>query len=152
MNHFMSIGAMEPRPLLHAININGDLWQDDDISLWGGGSAQPAWQKLPQVRPAIIDIMRALDGFVLWSAVLTRLAAGAMSDVTLPEAVRRYEAVIYALPGYKLTIFDPSGEEEHFEPPMGAVFMWSAGAGAKLQRYNMGHDEQISLVLDIECG
>lgn len=96
-------------PILHALQLQPDLWNEnplrqtfegsphaavDDIWLRFGEPRDtikevgddleavsfPAWHRLPQVRPLIYDLMRRVEAERLGRAIITRLAPGGRID------------------------------------------------------------------------
>ncbi len=91
-------------PLLHAITLHPELWNEntlrtqhpgtahadvDDIWVWFNDTDDqsavpddkevipyPAWEKLPQIRPLVYDLARRVEGVRLGRVIITRLPPG----------------------------------------------------------------------------
>lgn len=104
MKHFQFVGRVDPFPLLHAITLRPELWNQDtlrtehegtahaevdDIWLWFNRTDEPkpvvddkdcipypAWEKLSAARTLVFDLMRRVEGVRLGRVIITRLPAG----------------------------------------------------------------------------
>lgn len=134
MRNFQQIAAgVDVAPLLHAIQRQSDLWNQftvrtdhpktahsevDDILVWFNDLNQgldgiiddrdvisfPAWEHLPQLRPILFDLMRAVGGVRLGRVIITRLAPGKAIaehvDMGAPaDWFERYHIGLQVLPG-----------------------------------------------------
>lgn len=121
-------------PLLHAIQTQPDLWNANDIRTRFPQSPHsqaedillrfndipedditkvvndkdcfnyPAWQRLPQIRPIIFDLMRVVEGEQLGRVIITKLAPGKSItphvDGGAPaEFYERYHVILQNFPG-----------------------------------------------------
>jgi quercetin dioxygenase-like cupin family protein len=107
MRNFLQIAAgLDVTPILHALALNPDLWNENDLRTKHPGTAhaeaddiwvffnqiptdpaevindiavQPyrAWEVLTPLRPMVLDLMRRVDGIQLGRVLVTRLAPGA---------------------------------------------------------------------------
>jgi hypothetical protein len=166
-------------PVLHALALNEDLWniqplrttypqsphhEADDILLWFNDLNQgpvyaaddkavvpyPAWDRLPQVRPIIFDLMRRVEGVQLGRVMITRLKPGGQiyphEDAGAPaEFYSRYQFCLQASPG---CLFHCGDETAYFAP--GSI--WYFDNQQTHAVVNNGSDERISVVIDIRNG
>ena len=142
MKNFLQLGAgINTMPVLHALKVNDALWdqiplrtkypntphaQASDILVWFNAipddpstviddievQPYPAWHLLPQLRPLIFDLMRAVEGVRLGRVVITKLRPGTCitphCDGGAPATYfTRYQIALQALPG---NVFHCGGE------------------------------------------
>lgn len=145
MHSILKVGPMEPRVILHALTVAPELWSEDEIPLYEAGKAS-AWDKVPQVRPVIFDIMRGVEAISLLYAAFTKIGPGdAIKVDDMPEPTVRHLVVIYALPG---GVVRADGEEVHVE--MGDFLVVRAAKEFSIE--NRTGDEMIFLALNLELG
>lgn len=109
MKYFQKIGDVDPLPLLHALQRQPELWDQNTLRTTHPMSPHtqahdiwlrfnhlkddiataiedkecfnyPAWQALPQARPIIFDLMRRVEGEQLGRCLITRLAPSKKID------------------------------------------------------------------------
>lgn len=106
MRHFQKIGEFDPLQVTHALTLQPDLWNANDLRTTFAGTPHasvddiwlrfnepaaldldtvgdeldivdyPAWKELNQVRPIVFDLMRRVEGSRLGRVIITRLAPG----------------------------------------------------------------------------
>lgn len=179
MKHFQLIAAgVDVVPLLHAVHRQPDLWnantlrtafpdsphaEVDDIWLWFNATDDPeavvddrdvvpypAWERLPQARPLIFDLMRRVEGVRLGRVLITRLAPGktipAHADGGAPaEYYERYQVALQCLPGCQFRIED---ETLRFSP--GDV--WHIDNCREHEVLNHSADDRLALIIDVRPG
>lgn len=180
MRNFLKIAdGVDALPVLHALALNEDLWnahslrtlypvsphhEADDILLWFNDLDQdpakiaddkavipfPAWDRLPQVRPIIFDLMRRVEGVQLGRVMITRLKPGGQiyphEDAGAPaEFYSRYQVALQSAPG---CLFHCGDETAYFAP--GSV--WYFNNQKTHSVVNNGSDERIVLICDVRNG
>lgn len=137
MRHFHRIAeGIDFFPVVHALQRQPDLWnahpirtthpgtahsQADDILVWFNDTSDPqavvndrevisypAWEKLPQLRPVIFDLMRRVEAARLGRVIISRLAPGKQItphvDGGAPATYfERYQLALQSLPGVQFT-------------------------------------------------
>ena len=133
MRHFHKIAeALDVLPTVHAIRTQPELWDQHTIRTTHPGTAHaevsdilvwfndptdpeavindrevvpfPAWSRLPQLRPVVLDLMRRVEGVRLGRVIITRLAPGRKIaehiDSGAPATYfQRYQIALQSLPG-----------------------------------------------------
>lgn len=180
MRNFLKIAdGVDVLPVLHALALNDDLWNSttlrtlypesphheaDDILLWFNDLTQdpaaiaddkavvafPAWDRLPQVRPIIFDLMRRVEGVQLGRVMITRLKPGGQiyphEDAGAPaEFYSRYQLSLQCAPG---CLFHCGDETAYFAP--GSVWWFDNQKTHSVQQN--GADERLTLIIDIRNG
>lgn len=109
----------------------------------------PAWEKLPQVRPIIFDLMRVVEAFRLGRVIITKLPAG--KEITphvdggAPATYfERYQVSLQSLPG---CLFRIGGETVNFRT--GDV--WWIDNGTEHAVVNNSADDRIAMIVDLRC-
>lgn len=142
MRNFQRIAeGMDLFPVVHALQLQPELWdqhrirtqhaetahgQASDILVWFNDLSDPqaviddrevvpfpAWEKLPQLRPVIFNLMRAVEGVRLGRVIISRLAPGKQItphiDGGAPATFfQRYQIALQSLPGCVFTAGDES--------------------------------------------
>lgn len=176
MKNFLNIATgVDVLPLVHALTQNADLWnahpirtehqgtahaEADDILVWFNDLSDPglvvndretvpfeAWQRLPQVRGIVFDLMRRVEGVRLGRVIITRLRP---SGVILPHVdggapatfFSRYQIALQSLPG---CIFQVGDEKVNFRT--GDVW-WFDNQQMHSVVNNSG-DDRLALIVDI---
>lgn len=161
-------------PLLVAISRQPELWNQNtlrtkhpntahgDVSdIWlmfnelGGADIvndiivkpYPAFEKLPQARPFIFDLMRTVEGVTLGRVIITKLASGKKItphvDGGAPATYyKRYQLVLQSLPGALFTIAD---ETVNFE----SGDVWLIDNKKEHSVINNSRDDRIVMIVDI---
>ncbi len=154
MRNFQRLAeGVEVFPIVHALQRQPDLWnahpirtthpgtahsEADDILCWFNDTSDPeavvndrgvipypAWERLPQLRPVIFNLMRAVEGVGLGRVIISRLAPG--KEITPhvdggapAEWFERYQVMLQCLPGVLFRAGDEvvqmkTGEAWHFD-------------------------------------
>lgn len=177
MRHFCKIAeGIDVVPVLNALAVNPHLWNAndlrsthplsphhnvDDIWLWFNPEREdasaivddlevvpyPAWEKLPQVRSIVLDVMRRVEGTRLGRVIITRLPPGKTIPVHVDEGApatyyTRYQLALQCLPG---ALFESGGEVIQFR--MGDV--WQVDNRVRHSVVNNSADDRIVLIMDI---
>ena len=174
MKHFFKVGEVNILPLLHTIKRQSELWnandlrtkfpgtphaEADDIWLWFNPSDSedikndknvvpyPAWEKLPQARQIVFDLMRAVEASQLGRVIITKLKPGAKItphvDGGAPaEFYKRYQVALQSLPGAMFKIGD---ETVNFNT--GDV--WLIDNRTEHSVLNNSTDDRIVMIVDI---
>lgn len=174
MKHFFKVGEVNVPPLLHAIMRQPELWdahrlrtefpgtphaQASDIWLWFNPENStdpandretipyPAWDKLPQARPIIFDLMRAVEASQLGRVIITKLAPGKQItphvDGGAPaEFYKRYQIALQSLPGATFKI-----EDEAVNFASGEV--WLIDNRSRHSVINNSNDDRIVMIADM---
>ena len=178
MRNFQLIAAgVDVLPLLHAVQRQPELWNQnrlrtthpgtphaevDDIWLFFNQADDaatvvddkdtipyPAWQALPQARPIVFDLMRAVQGSRLGRVLITRLAPGKSiaphADAGAPaEFYERYQVVLQNLAGSLFTI---EGETVTFA----SGDVWWINNRMEHSVVNNSEDDRVVLIIDIRA-
>lgn len=133
MRNFQKVGeGIDVFPVLHALQRQPELWDQNTLRTTHPGTAHaevsdiwvffndptnpeavvndrevipfPAWEKLPQLRPIIFNLMRAVEGVRLGRVIITRLPPGKSItphvDGGAPATFyQRYQLMLQCLPG-----------------------------------------------------
>ena len=177
MRHFCKIAdGLDVVPVLNALAVNPHLWnahdlrtthpesphqQGDDIWFWFNPEHEdprgviddldcvpyPAWDKLPQVRNVVLDIMRRVEGTRLGRVIITRLAPGAAIPAHIDDGApatyyTRYQLALQSLPGALMKI-----GEEVVNFRMGEV--WQIDNRTEHSVVNNSADDRIALIIDV---
>lgn len=163
-------------PLLNALAVNADLWNEhplrtthpasphhavDDILVWFNDIPDDpeavvndldvvpyrAWSTIPQVRPLVHDIMRRVEGVRLGRVMITRLPPGG----TIPEHVDEGAPATYYT-RYQLALQSLPGALFHIGDET-ANFRtgewWLVNNRAPHSVVNNSADDRIALIVDI---
>lgn len=172
-NFFRLAKGINFNPLLVAISRQPELWNQNtlrtkhpqtahgDVSdIWlmfndvGENVANdlivrpyPAFQKLPQARPFIFDLMRMVDGVTLGRVIITKLPPGKKItphvDGGAPATYfNRYQLVLQSLPGALFTIGDETVNFESGE-------VWLIDNKKEHSVVNNSRDDRIVMIVDI---
>lgn len=177
-NFFQLAAGLDFGPVLNALARQPDLWNlhtlrttypgsvhcdVDDIWLFfneerGDGDFSafddrqtkpyPAWDKLPQVRPFIFDLMRRVEGVQLGRVIITRLPPGKSiaphEDAGAPASFyTRYQLALQCHPG---CVFNAGDESVNFR--VGDV--WQFDNQQTHSVINNSADDRIVLIVDIK--
>lgn len=109
----------------------------------------PAWEKLPQLRPVIFDLMRMVEATRLGRVIITRLPPGKEivphEDQGAPATYfERFQIAIQSMPGALFTIGD---ETVNFQS--GDVYWINNNVTHGV--VNNSKDDRIALVVDLRC-
>lgn len=177
MQHFFKIGDVNTLPLLHAIMRQPELWDQNqlrtkfpgtphaevsDIWLWFNAETSTdikndketvsysAWEKLPQARQIIFDLMRAVEGSQLGRVIITKLEPGKKiiphkdAGATV-DFYKRYQIALQSMPG---AIFNIGDESVNFAT--GEVWLINNKEEHSVQ--NNSKDDRIVMIVDIHPG
>lgn len=172
-NFFRLAKGVNVAPLLVAINRQPELWDQNtlrtkhprtahgDVSdIWlmfnetSGDVVNdiivkpyPAFEKLPQARPILFDLMRLVEGVTLGRVIITRLAPGKKItphvDGGAPATYyTRYQVALQSLPGALFTIADETVNFESGE-------VWLIDNKKEHSVLNNSRDDRIVMIVDI---
>jgi hypothetical protein len=107
----------------------------------------PAFEKLPQARQIIFDLMRLVEGVTLGRVIITKLAPGKKIaphvDSGAPATwYKRYQVALQSLPGALFTIVD---ETVNFE----SGDVWLIDNTKEHSVLNNSRDDRIVMIVDI---
>ncbi len=174
MRNFQKVAeGVDIFPIVHALQRQPELWnahpirtkhpgtahaEADDILCWfndlEGDVANdrevipfPAWDRLPQLRPVIFNLIRHVEGVRLGRVIITRLAPGKQiyphADAGAPaEYYERYQVALQSLPGVE---FRTGGEVVHMKT--GEV--WHFDNRQEHSVVNYSADDRLALIVDI---
>jgi len=174
MDNFHKIWEGVPTgQLLNAIKRQPELWDQNTLrtthpgtahdevnDIWlffnelGGDTANdkivmpyPAWDKLPQARPIIFDLMRLVEGVQLGRVIITRLAPGKKIkphvDGGAPaEYYTRYQVALKSMPG---ALFRIGEETVNFQ----SGEIWMIDNRKEHEVMNNSAEERIVMIVDI---
>lgn len=180
MRNFLKIAdGVDVLPVLHALALNDDLWnahnlrtlypqsphhEAEDILIWFNDLNQdsatiaddkavvpyPAWDRLPQVRPIIFDLMRRVEGVQLGRVMITRLKPGGQiyphEDAGAPaEFYSRYQLSLQCGPG---CLFHCGDETAYFSP--GSLWLFQNQITHSV--VNNSADDRLVLIADVRNG
>lgn len=177
MRHFFKVGEVNVLPLLHAIQRQPELWNQnklrtefpgtphaeaEDIWLWFNPSDSndvkndketvpyPAWSELPQARQIIFDLMRAIEASQLGRVIITKLAPGKKitPHVDGGAPAEFYKRYQIALQSLPGAIFQIEDEKVNFAT--GDV--WLINNRAEHAVYNNSTDDRIVMIMDARPG
>lgn len=111
--------------------------------------AYPAWEKLPQVRPVIFDLMRMVEASRLGRVVITKLPAGKMItphvDGGAPATYfERYQIALQSLPG---ALFNVGDETVNFR----SGDVWWIDNSVTHSVVNNSTDDRVVMIVDLRC-
>lgn len=109
----------------------------------------PAWDKLPQARAIVFDLMRYVEGFRLGRVIITRLAPGKkiaphIDGGSHAEYYERYHCILQNNPGSNFR----AGDEQVLMLP-GDI--WWFDNSIEHEVINNSMDDRITLIIDIRC-
>lgn len=177
MKHFLRIAqGVNVMPILHALQAKPDLWDENKLrtthplsphqetsDIWVWFNEVPdnpeavvndiqtvpyrAWRDLPQIRPLIFDLMRAVEGVQLGRVLITRLSPGksipAHVDQGAPvEFYSRYQIALQSYPG---ALFNIEDEQANFA----AGEVWKINNKAMHSVVNNSRDDRIVIIADV---
>jgi hypothetical protein len=177
MRHFQKIAeAVDVVPVLDGLMRNADLWDQNTLRTKHPGTAHaqvsdiwvwfndpegdvtndrevipyPAWERLPALRPMVLDLMRRVEGVRLGRVLITRLPPGKAItphvDGGAPaEFFTRYQIALQSLPG---AIFRIADEQVNFRS--GEV--WQIDNRSEHEVINHSADDRIVAIVDIRNG
>jgi len=180
MRNFLRLSnAAAVAPLMAALQSQPELWDQNplrtshpdtphkdvsDIWLWFNEMTDnpaeaiedlqtvpyPAWQKLPQVRPIIFDLMRVVEATQLGRCVITKLPPGKKIDPHVDQGTpatfyQRFQICLQSAPGCNFIIED---EQVNFKP--GEV--WLINNKAEHSVVNNSSQDRIALIVDLRFG
>lgn len=177
MRHFQKIAeGLNVTQIMDALMRNPDLWNENtlrtqhpgtahadvsDIWVWFNDPAGdvandrevipfPAWHRLPQLRPVVLDLMRGVEGVRLGRVLITRLPPGRRItphvDGGAPaEYFTRYQVALQSLSG---ALFRIANETVNFRT--GEV--WQIDNRSEHEVVNNSADDRIALIVDIRNG
>jgi|SRR6185437_9434941 len=107
----------------------------------------PAFEKLPQARPLIFDLMRTVEGVTLGRVIITKLPPGKKItphvDGGAPATYyKRYQMALQSLPGALFTIGDETVQFESGE-------VWLIDNKKEHSVVNNSRDDRIVMIVDI---
>ncbi len=162
-------------PLVHAIQRQPELWDQNtlrttypgtphaevsDIWCWFNDTTNPeavindrevisypAWSALPQLRPIVFNLMRAVEGVQLGRVIISRLPPGKTiaphADGGAPATFyERYQIALQSLPGCLFKAGD-----ETVQMQTGSVYWFDNQQIHSV--INHSADDRISLIIDI---
>jgi Aspartyl/Asparaginyl beta-hydroxylase len=172
-NFFRLAKGVNFQPLLVAIHRQPELWDQNTLrtkhpktahgevnDIWlmfnevGGDVANdlivkpyPAFEKLPQARPFIFDLMKMVEGVTLGRVIITKLGPGKKItphvDGGAPASYfSRYQLVLQSLPGALFTIGDETVNFESGE-------VWLIDNKKEHSVVNNSRDDRIVMIVDI---
>jgi hypothetical protein len=111
--------------------------------------AYPAWEKLPQLRPIIFDLMRTVEAVRLGRVIITKLPPGKSItphvDGGAPaEYFERYQFALQSLPG---ALFHIGDETVNFR----SGDMWWIDNSVTHSVANNSADDRIVCIIDLRC-
>lgn len=176
MRNFTKIAeGVDVIPLLNALAVNDDLWNEndlrsthpasphhavDDIWIWFNNPSDPqavvddltvipyrGWTALPHLRPYIFDIMRRVEGVRLGRVLITRLPPGGVipEHVDQGAPVTFYSRYMLCLQNLPGSIFKIGEEVVQFN--MGE--WWRVNNGEPHSVVNNSADDRLVLIADI---
>jgi hypothetical protein len=109
----------------------------------------PAWEKLPQLRPIIFDLMRTVEATRLGRVIITKLPPGKEITPHVDQGApatwyERYQLAIQSLPGAEFNIGD---EGVNFR----SGDMWWINNGVEHSVVNNSKDDRIVCIIDLRC-
>lgn len=175
MKHFYKLAeGANVHPLLHSLQLQPELWnantlrttfpnsphsEADDILVFFNSLESkdimndkatipyPAWQKLPQARALVFDLMRMAEATQLGRVIITRLKPGASIKPHKDEGdpvtfYKRYQIALQSLPG---SVFKIGEEEVTFQT--GEV--WLINNKEEHSVYNGSLEDRIVMIVDV---
>lgn len=172
-NFFQIARGVNTIPLLVAINRQPELWDVNTLRTTHPNTAHsdvsdiwlmfndldgdvtndivvrpyPAFEKLPQARPLIFDLMRLVEGVTLGRVIVTKLAPGKKItphiDGGAPATYfNRYQIALQSLPG---ALFNIGDETVNFE----SGDVWLINNRKEHSVVNNSRDDRIVMIVDI---
>jgi hypothetical protein len=176
MRHFFKVGEVNVQPLLHAVQRQPELWNQnalrtrfpgtphaeaEDIWLWFNEQSDdvkndlqtvpyPAWECLPQARQIVFDLMRAVEASQLGRVVITKLAPGKKitPHVDAGAPAEFYKRYQVALQSVPGSVFKIENEDVVFAS--GEV--WLINNRATHSVMNNSKDDRIVMIIDVRPG
>ena len=177
MRHFQKIAeGVDVIPVLDALMRNADLWDGNTLRTKHPGTAHadvsdiwvmfndasrdvandrevipyPAWERMPQLRPLVLDLMRRVEGIRLGRVIITRLPPGKAItphvDGGAPATYfTRYQIALQSAPGALFRIGD---EQVNFRT--GEV--WQIDNRSEHEVVNHSAEDRIVIIVDIRNG
>lgn len=177
MRHFQKIAdGVDVVPVLDALARNPDLWDQNTLRTRHPGTAHadvsdiwvwfndpegdvandkevvpfPAWDRLPQLRHLVLDLMRRVEGVRLGRVIITRLPPGKSItphvDGGAPATFySRYQIALQSLPGAMFRI-----EDERVNFRTGEV--WRIDNQLEHEVANHSADDRIVVIVDVRNG
>jgi hypothetical protein len=180
MKHFQQLAAgLNVTPLMNALQRQPELWDANpirtqhpgtahaevsDILVWFNNLDQiaegiiddkeaipfPAWDKLPQLRPFIFDLMRTVEGTRLGRVIITRLPPGKTITPHVDQGApatyySRYQLALQSLPG---ALFHIGEETVNFR----SGDLWFIDNETVHSVENFSADDRIVCIIDIRNG
>lgn len=177
-NFFKVASGVDVTPLLTTIQRQPELWNQhtlrtshektphkavEDIWLWFNELTEnpadaiedlqtypyPAWEKLPQARPIIFDLMRRVEATQLGRCIITKLGPGQKIEPHVDQGTpatfyTRFQVALQCAPGCSFIIED---ESVCFQP--GEV--WLINNRGEHSVVNNSADDRIALIVDVRC-
>lgn len=111
--------------------------------------AYPAWDKLPQIRPIIFDLMRTVEATRLGRVIITRLPPGREitphEDQGAPATYfERYQVALQSLPGANFHIGDETANFRSGD-------VWWINNKITHSVVNNSADDRIVMIVDLRC-
>lgn len=179
MRHFQQLAAgVNVTPLMNALQRQPELWDANPIRTQHPGTAHsqvsdilvffnsleqmaegiindkevipfPAWDRLPQLRAMIFDLMRTVEGIQLGRVIITKLPPGKeitphVDQGAPAEWFNRYQIALQSLPG---ALFHIGDETVNFHT--GDV--WMIDNRTEHSVVNNSKDDRIVCIIDIRC-
>jgi hypothetical protein len=177
MKHFFKVGEVNTLPLLHAVQRQPELWNQndlrtqfpgtphseaEDIWLWFNPADSkdpandretvpyPAWSALPQSRDIVFGIMKAVEAVQLGRVIITKLGPG--KQIT-PHVDGGAPALFYkryqiALQSLPGALFKIEDETVTFK----AGEVWLIDNGSTHSVVNNSADDRIVMIVDVRPG
>jgi hypothetical protein len=179
MKNFLQLAAgLNVTPLLNALQRQPELWNQHPIRTQHPGTAHsevsdilvffndldqvpgsivddrevvpfPAWEKLPQLRPIIFDLMRTVEATRLGRVIITKLPPGKTItphvDGGAPATFyERYQLALQSLPG---ALFHIGDETVNFR----SGDVWWIDNSTVHSVTNNSADDRIVVIADLRC-
>jgi hypothetical protein len=176
MKYFQQIAAgLNVTPLMNALQRQPELWNQypirtqhpgtahshvSDILVWfnslEGGIVDdkdvvpfPAWEKLPQLRPFVFDLMRTVEASRLGRVIITKLPPGKTitPHVDGGAPATYYERFQIALQSFPGALFHIGDETVNFR----AGDVWHINNAVEHSVANNSSDDRIVVIIDLRC-
>lgn len=179
MKYFQQLAAgINVTPLLNALQRQPELWNQHPIRTKHPGTAHadvsdilvffndlsqiqegiiddkevmafPAWDRLPQLRPIIFDLMRTVEGIRLGRVIITKLPPGKeitphVDQGAPAEYYSRFQIALQSLPG---AVFNIGEESVNFR----SGDVWHIDNKTIHSVVNNSADDRIVCICDIKC-
>lgn len=176
MRHFLKVGDINVLPIMNALAVNPDLWDENrlrtthpgtahaqvsDIWVWfndltsdvaNDREVEPyrAWFELPQIRPVVFGLMNLVDGVRLGRVMITRLAPGARITPHVDSGAPATYFTRYQLALQSLpgVVFRIEDETVNFKTGE----CWLIDNTREHEVINNSADDRIALIMDIRNG